>query len=139
MALAFEIEAFLTQMDHDFHPPLSARVSLRDYAEKICRNAIIFSAHDKGQMTAFAAFYCNAPDRRTAYITMVAVASACRNHGLGACLLDTGIRHARKLGFKILRLEVHGANVAAIAMYTLRGFVKVDEGEQSLFMEKILA
>lgn len=138
LSLATEIENFLGQLEGDLDPPLSTRGSLRDYAEKISRNAVIFSAHDKGRMVALAALYCNTSDRQVAYMTMMAVARAFRNKGLGSGLLDSGIRHAERQGFQTLGLEVHRANVAAVALYKQRGFVTIDASESSLFMKKPL-
>lgn len=139
MSLISEIENLLTQVDEDFCPPISLRVGIPQYAEKIARDAAVFSAYDKGRMIAFIAIYCNELDSRVAFMTMVAVANQYRKSGLASSLIETGIRHIRRLGFNSFRLEVHKTNLNAVAMYKRLGFATVSESDQSLFMEMIIA
>ncbi|HEY4898423.1 MAG TPA: GNAT family N-acetyltransferase [Candidatus Nanopelagicaceae bacterium] len=137
MELKSEIEYLLTSVDADFDPPLSTRISIPEYAEKIHKNATIFSTHQGGELIAFIALYCNTPNKLTAYMTMLAVSRNHRNNGLASNLLETSIRFLKKLGFRILRLEVYKSNSNAINLYENFGFKKVDEDERdtSVFME----
>lgn len=136
MALALEIADLLTQLNDDFYPAVSSRVVIPAYAEKLAKDAMIFSAHDKGQMVAFIAVYCNDLDSGVAFTPMVAVAGEYRKNGVASSLIETAVRYIKKRGFKSFKLEVHSTNVKAIAMYQRLGFMEIGENSESLIMEK---
>ncbi|HZW12298.1 MAG TPA: GNAT family N-acetyltransferase [Noviherbaspirillum sp.] len=139
MSLASEITSLLTQLDRDFYPAVSSRVVIPVYAEKLARDAMIFSVHDKGRMVAFIAVYCNDMDSRSAFTPMVAVAGEYRSNGVASSLIETAVRYVRKRGFKSFKLDVHNTNMKAIAMYQRLGFGVIGEKGDSLVMEKIIA
>ena len=137
MELKSEIETLLRSADIDFNPPLSTRISIPEYAEKIHKNATIFSTHQGGKLLAFLALYCNSTNDSTAYMTMLLVSRNHRNIGLASNLVESGIGFLKKQGFKSLRLEVYRSNSNAINFYANFGFRKVygDEKDASIFME----
>ena len=140
MEFKSEIEMLLRSVDIDFNPPLSTRISIPEYAEKIHKNATILSTHQGGELLAFIALYCNSKSNFTAYMTMLVVSPNHRNTGLASNLVESGIGFLRKQGFKSLRLEVYKSNSNAINFYANFGFKKVDEDETdtSFFMELTL-
>lgn len=127
----------MRSVDVDFNPPLSTRISIPEYAEKIHKNATIFSTHQGGELLAFLALYCNSKSDFTAYMTMLLVSRNHRNIGLASGLVESCIYFLRKQGFKSLRLEVYRSNSNAINFYSNFGFKKVNENERdaSIFME----
>lgn len=135
MSLKLEIENLLWQIDGDFHSPLSLRLNIADYAEKMAKNATIFSVYDKETLTAFAAVYCNDSNSQIAYLTMIAVAPGYRERGLGSNLIEASIRYLKRINFKSFKLEVDKKNINALAMYQRFGFNKIAERDDSIFME----
>ena len=122
MRLHKDIEFFLKSINMDFDPPLSSRLSVEAYSEKISNNAIIFSVYESGNLVAFAALYCNDFSNLTAYISMLAVSQKYRGSGIGSSMLENCIRFSKKRKFKYLNLEVSKSNSNAIRLYENFGF-----------------
>jgi ribosomal-protein-alanine N-acetyltransferase len=60
-----------------------------------------------------------------ANITSIAITPTGRKRGFGGLLLDSLIARAEALGLKSLTLEVRRSNLAAIGLYSSRGFEPV--------------
>lgn len=134
MLLRAALTGLLEQVDGEFSPPLSQRLSLDSYANKLVDNAVIFPLIECGRLSAFVAMYCNDPDGKSAYITMVATAPTARGKGTAAGLVELSIQHARSRGFSQVALEVYRSNVAALKLYNKLGFVVARENPHSLFL-----
>ena len=117
-----QVAAHLAGCDAQFIPPLSARVDLGAYAERIVRHAERFEAWSGQQLTGLVAAYCNDEQRRRAFITSVSVLPAWQGHGIAARLLSECVQFARSAGFESIELEVHAANDAALGLYRKHGF-----------------
>ncbi len=121
-ATAAEIEQHLLSCDTDFVPPLSDRVAIAAYAQKLADNAIRFEAWDKGVVVGLVAAYCNDALRRAAFVTSVSVMRDWQGKGVARHLVQSCIEQAKKLGFARIELEVNRDNVPAILMYENLGF-----------------
>ena len=121
-ASASEIAAHLRACDGVFVPPLSERVDLDDYAEKIVQRAERFEAWSNGQLAGLVAIYCNDCGRRTAFITSVSVLPARQGEGIASRLLQACTESVRQTGFKGIELEVGAHNSAATRLYEKHGF-----------------
>lgn len=117
-----QIAAHLHACDAVFEPPLSDRVDIAAYADKIAAKAGRFEAWAGDELAGLLAAYCNAPDRGTAFVTSVSVLPAWQDRGMASCLLENCIAHVRELGFSRIELEVGGNNEAAITLYEKHGF-----------------
>ena len=104
-------------------PPLSERLDIIEYAVRLATNATRFEAWSSNELTGLIATYCNAADRRKAFITSVSVLSQQQGKGIAADLLDRCIGHVQKLGFHRIELEVNSGNWAAVALYGTIWFV----------------
>jgi ribosomal protein S18 acetylase RimI-like enzyme len=133
--LKSEIESLLNEIDAEFQPSLSSRMSIRDYAVKVVDKAAVLSIHDQGKLAAFIAIYCNNLQTRIAFMTMLAVAKVQRKRGLAINLVQTSIRYLKGINFVKYKLDVYKTNQEAIALYQKMGFRGAGENEQSLFME----
>lgn len=83
------------------------------------RDADLFVAEVRGRVAGYAVVWYAADE---AELGNLAVAAAHRRHGIGTCLLDTAIEHARERGARRLFLEVRMSNTAAASLYRARGF-----------------
>lgn len=117
-----EIAEHLTRCDADFVPPLSPRVDIDGYANKIGQHATRFEAWAGGDLVGLVAAYCNDPERRSAYITTVSVQHPYQSSGLASTLMARCKEHVLSRGFEHVELEVDGDNAAAIDLYTKCGF-----------------
>jgi ribosomal protein S18 acetylase RimI-like enzyme len=122
-ASAAQIAAHLVRCDADFVPPLSGRVDLDAYAQKIAGKASRFEAWSGDTLVALVAAYCNDRERRSAYITSVSVLRERAGEGIVSRLLRQCVEHAKAQGMKWIELEVAEANAAAIRLYERAGFV----------------
>lgn len=108
--------------DADFVPPLSARVDVRAYAQKMADNAMRFEAWDDDTLIGLVAVYCNDLHKRTAFITSVSVLPEWQGQGIGMRLMNACLSHVRPLGFTGIELEVDQRNQGAAALYQRVGF-----------------
>ncbi|MBX3644876.1 MAG: GNAT family N-acetyltransferase [Rubrivivax sp.] len=130
--------AHLQACDSAFRPPLSERIDLVAYAEKIATRAERFEAWDGERLVALVAAYCNDPDRRTAFLTSVSVLPERHGLGLASQLLDWCIDHARAGGFERIELEVDESNQAALRLYDRHGLVLIGRRGSTRILELAL-
>jgi ribosomal protein S18 acetylase RimI-like enzyme len=133
-----EVLEHLWRCDAAFSPPLSQRVDMAQYARQLCAKAERFEAWAGGTLVGFVAGYCNDEARRTAYISNVSVLPAWTGHGIAGRLVDLFVAHARAKGFGRIDLDVNRGAVAAIALYTRRGFMVSTPGDADLTMTLVL-
>jgi ribosomal protein S18 acetylase RimI-like enzyme len=122
-ATAEEIAEHLRICDRNFVPPLSSRVIIDDYANKIAAQATRFEAWADGALVGLVAAYCNDQERRIAYITSVSVLKEWMGQGLSANLMRQCIAYAEASGMRQISLEVAKDNASAIKLYEKNGFV----------------
>lgn len=122
-ASAAEIAEHLARCDADFVPPLSGRVKINDYAQKIASNAARFEAWSGGTLVGMVAAYCNNRDKHIAFITSISVLKAWAGKGVASCLMIKCIEHLKELGMKQVSLEVAEENKPAIRLYEKNGFI----------------
>lgn len=130
-ATVAEIAAHLRACDGVFVPPLSERVDLDDYAEKIVQRAERFEAWSNGQLAGLVAMYCNDPERQTAFVTSVSVLPARQGEGIASRLLQACTESVRQTAFKRIELEVGAFNSAATRLYKKHGFAVSHTRDQS--------
>lgn len=122
-ASAAQIAEHLLRCDADFVPPLSGRVEIVNYAQKIASKATRFEAWSGGMLVGLAAAYCNDQERCIAYITSVSVLREWTRNRVAARLVDQCIQHAKASGMRQISLEVMENNAPAIKLYEKSGFV----------------
>jgi ribosomal protein S18 acetylase RimI-like enzyme len=117
-----EVLQHLKDCDSLFAPPLSNRVNLDAYALKIYDNAFRFEAWRGEELVGMIAIYCNAPDKKVAFITSVSVIPSCIGMGVASQLMANCIHTLQQHSFKFLQLEVATTNLPAINLYQKFGF-----------------
>lgn len=129
-ASTVQIADHLLCCDADFVPPLSSRVEIRAYAQKIVgHNATRCEAWSDGTLVGLAAAYCNNQKSRIAYVTSVSVLKEWTRKGIAAGLLGQCVEQAKVSGMRQISLEVAADNISAIKLYEKSGFImgKTDE------------
>lgn len=117
-----QIAEHLLRCDSSFVPPLSSRVEIAGYAQKIARKAMRFEAWER-TLVGLLATYCNDAERRLAYISSVSTLAEWRGKGVASRLLEQCITYARCGGFEIVELEVDCENMGSRRLYEKQGFV----------------
>ncbi|MCM1291717.1 MAG: GNAT family N-acetyltransferase [Bacteroides sp.] len=111
---------FLKKIDRDFPTPLTNKVDLNEYTEKILDKAEILSVVKDGEIAACVILYCNDIVNSRAYIPLVGVLRQYRGLGLAKGLVRATISLAKSRGFNIL--GIHTENDAALRLYQSLGF-----------------
>jgi len=118
-----EIEAHLVLCDDTFMPPLSKRVQISDYADKISTNALRFEAWTENLLVGLLAVYCNDTSNGFAYITSVSILPEFQGRRIASQLIRQGIDYLRVSGFEVLELEVDRGHGKAVRLYEEHGFI----------------
>lgn len=114
------VYTFLKEIDNDFPTPLTDKVDLTEYANKISDRAEILSVVKDNKIVACVVLYCNDIADCRAYIPLVGVLRQYRGLGLAKGLVRTAIRLAKSRGFNIL--GIHTENDSALQLYKSIGF-----------------
>jgi ribosomal protein S18 acetylase RimI-like enzyme len=133
------IEELLNNISDEFNPPLNESIDIKQYSEKIIKNATILSIIDSGKLAGFMAVYCNDPAKNVGYGTMLAVSKTHRIYGIGPQLIKMTVDYLRKRGFKKFSLEIYKTNPRVIILYKRLGFLIEKETEKSVFAYKNLS
>jgi ribosomal-protein-alanine N-acetyltransferase len=136
---AGEVLAHLLRCDASFVPPLSSRVEIPAYAEKLVDRARRWEAWSEGDLVGLVAVYAEAPAGGTGFVSNVSVDPSRRGAGLARRLLTEAIAFARDAGLGALDLEVDGRAEGAIALYSSLGFRRTDERNGTVRMRLPLA
>ena len=133
-----EIAGHLSCCDTDFVPPLSGRVEITGYANKIVSRATRFEAWSGGTLIGLVAVYCNDLENRVAYITSASVLKAWTGKGIAARLVDQCVEHTKASGMRQISLEVASGNMSAIRLYEKNGFATGKESTPFVSMSLYL-
>lgn len=125
---ASRIFAFLSAVDQEFCPPLSVRVNLEKYSEKLADAAANYFIVSAGTDIGHVAFYCNDYHSRTAFISSIAVRSGYRGDGAADLLLKKVFEVCVNKQMAVLRLQVDSRNSKAVGFYSKHGFHIVADG-----------
>ncbi|WPU24867.1 GNAT family N-acetyltransferase [Cedecea neteri] len=116
-----KLSQHLKECDLAFSAPLSERVDIISYAQKLHENAICFEAWQGEVLVGLVGIYCQ-PASEMAFISNVSVLPAHHRQGIGGILLEKSIGYARQQGVLSVKLEVAAKSQSAIALYTKYGF-----------------
>lgn len=119
---AIQVAAHLRACDGAFVPSLSQRVDVDAYATKIVQRAVRFEAWSSQEMAGLVAVYCNAAERRTAFVTSVSVLPRLHGKGIASRLLDACVEYIREMDVERVELVVDTRNEAAKRLYKRHGF-----------------
>lgn len=121
-ASADALARLLKACDRDFDPPLSSRVEIEAYAQRLHDKAERFEVTEASDLVGLVAIYCNDPTGQAAFVSNVSVAQHRRGQGIADALLTQAIAYATAKGFATITLEVGPKATAAQALYIKLGF-----------------
>lgn len=134
-----KILSLLLRVDEYFTPsPLSEKINLLSYSEKLANYAEHFYAVDANKLIGMCCCYINDPQRERVFITITCIDPEYIGRGIGKDLTFACENHARNEGFKFIEFEVHVENLRSIGMHKKIGyFIDRQEGN-SFYMKKYL-
>ncbi len=114
---------FLYIVDKNFPVPLSEKVDLDEYAQKLTDKAdLIADVSDNGVIQALLAGYINSVDEGMAYIAIVATLPEMRGQGRAEKLVRKFINKCREQNIKGIHLYAVESNAPAVRLYEKLGF-----------------
>lgn len=132
--LGKEIEAVVRAFDGVFMPPLSQRVDLHSYAEKLAQNANWILVYEEGDLVGHCAAYMNRGS--CAYISSIAVRPGMQGRGIGGILWEYLEQEARGKGICRIELKVAKANLTGIQFYQYHKCKAIGEEDGWIMMGK---
>ncbi len=114
--------SLLEKLDKAFSVPLSERVELAAFTDKlIMLGKVNIALHDDVPV-GLIGYYANNYESKVAYVTVLGVLDACRGRGIAARLLESAVTTSRECMMERLALHTDRSNEAAIGMYLKHGF-----------------
>ena len=110
-------------MNEAFPIPLSNKVNLEYYTEKLLKNAVICAEFVNEQIVGLVAGYINDVSQ-IAYISLVAVLPQARGRGIASKLIKEFFEKCREKEYIAVHVYTHKTNHSAICMYGKLGFEK---------------
>ncbi len=129
-----DINLHLSACDQSFVPPLSSRINIEEYAQKIHDKAITFEAWQGNTLIGLIAAYFSSNGQKIAFITNVSVYSNYMGAGIASKLLDMTIHYASLHHYTTINLEVNCNNTPAIHFYKKNRFFQTETKEESIFL-----
>lgn len=122
-----DIVSFLESADRLFPIPLSEKVDISEYADKLMNKATLVIYQVRGVLMGMAAGYTeHLPSSNLAYLALVGVLPECWRCGIGSALIQRFIAVAQQAGARGVHLYTDPSNGSAIAMYQKLGFQQVN-------------
>lgn len=139
-SLPSEITKALIKEFGEFLPdPLSERLDVDAYAEKVIKHGTVLLAMAEQVSLALAVMYANDQDTKRAYMSLLAVRPEARGRGIARELVNACVEHARERGMMCIQLRTLESNAKAMRLYTRAGFEKIGSIGMKAVLEKNLS
>jgi ribosomal protein S18 acetylase RimI-like enzyme len=126
------IEHHLRECDMRFEPPLSSRVSLPDYAQKLSLFADRFEAWESDRLIGLVAAYLRNSHALEGFISSVSICGDFEGKGIASRLMQDCFDAALAKGLTSLVLEVAQRDQNACGFYRKHGFQLISGGKSGL-------
>lgn len=124
--------------DTQFEPPLSDRVSLKEYSQKLNKYSVTFEAWNTSELIGLISVYLNDIKLGVGFISNVSVLIEYEKMGIASRLIKMVKNYAIDLNFSELSLEVNNENIEGIDFYLKHGFKQQSKEENITVMNCIL-
>ena len=129
------VNSFLHKADYLFSLPLSLRVNIDEYAEKLANSSFNFFLEIESKDAAHAGLYINKEESK-AYLSSIAVLPVFFGKGLGSKLLQEIECFLKKHNIRLIELEADLNSKKLRNFYTKAGFkITEDVGKFILLKE----
>lgn len=121
------IYEYLIISDKDFYEPLSTRVDLKSFAEKLHRLSTTFVIVCKQETVGLIASYFYDQSSRKGFITLVHLKDKFRGKHLSDYLVKAVQTYAESINFEFVDLAVYRDNISAFNLYDKHDFKVLSE------------
>lgn len=123
------IKEYIETYDKDFYIPLSSRVDMEVFAQKLSDLSTTFFVVKDATVVGLICSYFYQPETKKGFITLVHTKHEYRGFHLSVILLDAVKNYAKDNGFEAIDLFVSKQQTAAFNLYLKHGFEVIEEGE----------
>lgn len=120
--------------DNDFYEPLSSRISIDSFVEKVHNLSTTFILIHEGNVCGLIASYFYERSSKKGFITLTHTKLEYRGQHLSTVLLKTVQEYARSINFKYIDLMVYKNNESAFNLYLKHGFKVITDSEGRCLM-----
>lgn len=113
---------FLKASDKQFAIPISSKVDLVQYSERILEGGRVIGVIDNGKLAAAVFFYCNDNVTRSAYITFLCSLPNYRGKGYARKVVSKALSYSKMKGMGSVRTD--SVNPSAVGLYRSLGFIE---------------
>lgn len=121
------IKEYIVTYDNDFYEPLSIRVDLDVFAEKLHNLSTTFIVVYKGKVAGLLASYFYDVQSKKGFITLVHIKREFQGRHLSSYLVKIVQTYAESIKFKYIDLMVYRDNISAFGLYSKYGFKVINE------------
>ncbi len=121
------IQNYLSQHDNDFYEPLSSRVDIELYSQKLSELSMTFMLFLNDDMAGLICSYFYDVESQKGFITLVHTKREYRGRHLSVKLLEAVKDYAAGHGFKSIGLFVSRQQASAFNLYLHHGFEVLSE------------
>lgn len=115
------VQEFIELHDNSFQPKISTKVSISEYAKKLCNHSKIITCHSTEKIFGMCAFYCHPKDYEYAFLSYLAVDNTFRGKGIANHLISMMINQCKKQNIKGIKTSTWKGN-RAVGLYLSNGF-----------------
>ncbi len=122
-AVLEDIYGHLVRCNEYFIPPLSKRVNIDDYSNKIFQRAVTFETWHANRLVGLIAVYFSDAPQCSAFISNVSVENEYMRTGISSKLLVNCMFEAKDRGCAYIKLDVDDQNISALNLYKKFNFI----------------
>lgn len=116
---------YLRTVDKDFEIPLSSKVDLEFYADKLLGSGYVLAVMESVQIVSVIGFYCNNQQTKVAHLPLLSSLKNVRGKGYAKLLIKNMIFVCKENGMN--KIYCDSVNPVAIGLYKSMGFIEIKE------------
>jgi len=117
-----QLVEFIENNEKSLVVPLSVRLNITDYCEKVLKNGNAYCIIKYGEIASIILFYNNDLVTKTSYVSLLITNSRYYGKGYASILMDFFEKESLKAGMKFMALDVSKTNFKAISLYSKKGY-----------------
>ncbi len=119
-----ELIEVVLSTEGSFVPPISQRVDIDKYIEKLFEESVVFFAVDKKNrnVLGLSSFYCTPDVFQYAFLSYIAVLQ--KGKRIGEKLLNESLRYCKEKGMKGMDTQTWEGNEASLGLFSKLGFLQ---------------
>ncbi|MBR5281514.1 MAG: GNAT family N-acetyltransferase [Alistipes sp.] len=127
---------YLYEVDCDFGIPLSSKVSIASFANKLLAYGNVYVVKYNNEFVSCIGFYCNDTINQIAHLPILSTKTIARGKGFARLLINKMIDECTQRGMKCILCD--SINPSAIAIYKSIGFFEYDKDGDKSFLKYII-